>query len=173
MDRRVVAAVLLMMLVAVAPAVLFQRPAPPAAMSPVDSTVPVAPAPAPASLAAPAVATPVAPDSAPPPDTIAVRSSLYEYRFSSQGGRLIAATLLDYRSMLPADSGAPTQLFHPGSEFLAAALVVGRDTVALGAEVLTASALVVDVDAGDTSFSLTGVVRGLPVTLTYRFVPDD
>lgn len=175
MDRRVVAAILLMMLVAVAPAVLFKRPAPPPTATQTDSAVTPAAtpaAPAPSLAAAPTIE--LLPDTTPArvADTITVRSPLYEYRFSTRGGRLITAALSEYRSMLPADSGRVAQILQPGSDLLASSLVVGGDTVALGAELFQASQLELDVAAGQTAFTLTGTVRGLAVALTYRFVPE-
>lgn len=179
MDRRVVAAILLMMLVAVAPAVLFKRPIPPPQAEQVDSSgVPVASTPTPAgpqAAAAPAATLdPTLPEVAPAqaPDTITVRSPLYEYRFSTRGGRLIAATLADYRSMLPADEGRAAQILQSTSAFLASSLVVGGDTVPLGETLFAASRQELDVMAGESELTLTATVRGLPVTLTYRFVPE-
>ncbi|MDZ4673177.1 MAG: membrane protein insertase YidC [Gemmatimonadota bacterium] len=176
MDRRVVAAILLMMLVAVAPAVLFKRPTPPPGAVQVDSAG--APAPAAALPANPLPLVPADPAAILPevepalaPDTITVRSPLYEYRFSTRGGRLVSAALSEYRSMLPADSGKVAQILQPGSNLLASSLVVGGDTVALGAEILQPSQRELDVSAGETSFTLSGTVRGLAVLLTYRFVP--
>ena len=174
MDRRVVAAILLMMLVAVAPAVLFKRPLPPPESIQADSTaVPALP---PTETVPSVAVTPppgVVPDPEPleAPDTVRVRAPLYEYRFSTRGGRLIAAALPDYRSMLPADAGAVAQILQPNSDFLASSLVVGGDTVPLGETLFQASRRELDVVAGETEFSLTATVRGLPVTMTYRFVP--
>ncbi len=179
MDRRVVAAILLMMLVAVAPAVLFKPPVPPPGATTPATTDTVAVAP-PSEMPA-AVSPRLQADSAPPleaapapivaPDTVTVRSSLYEYRFSTRGGRLIAATLPEYRSMLPADGGRAAQILQPGSALLASSLVVGGDTLALGETLFEATQRDLDVAVGDTAFSLSATVRGLPVTLTYRFVP--
>jgi YidC/Oxa1 family membrane protein insertase len=167
-----------MMLVAVAPAVLFKRPprAPvatqPAAAVPGGPAVPGVPTDSQPATPATPTALPDAP-AAVVADTITVRSALFEFRFSTQGGRLISATPLGYRSMLPADAGRPAQIFHPASEFLAAALVVGRDTVALGDAILEPSTRELVVGPGSDFFTLTGQVRGLAVRLTYRFVPGD
>lgn len=174
MDRRVVAAILLMMLVAVAPAVLFKRPAPrPPAPGVADTAgTPATPAISPTGPAS------LVPELAPAvedadADTIVVRSSLYEYRFSTRGGRMVAATLRDYRSMLPADAGGPAQILRPASDLLALGLVIGRDTVAIGDALLVPSARTVEVGAQGASVVLRGDVRGLPVELTYHFAPGD
>lgn len=178
MDRKVLSAIVLMLLVAVAPAVLFKRPPRPAAIAGVDTlaVTPPGSVPAPAAPAAPEAALPVA-DSAGPPAAeatiIRVTSPLYEYVFSTRGGRLVSATLRDYRSMLPADSGRPAQIFHPNSAFLASAVVIGQDTVPVGDWILAASDSVVAVTDGPATLTMTGSAGAVRVSLTYRFVPED
>ncbi len=178
MDRRVVSAIVLMLLVAVAPAVLFKRPArPPAGLAADSLAAPVAPAPA-ASLpsAVPAVTNPDSLVSAAAPaavDTVVVRSPIYEYAFSTRGGRLVSATMRDYRSMLPADSGRPAQIFHPTSEFLATAVVVGRDTLPVGEWALEPSQGSLEVDGPTATLTFAGGPPTARVTLTYTFHRDD
>jgi len=136
--------------------------------------MPAAPAPAPG--AGPVVAAlPPAETDAPParPDTIVVTGPLYEYAFSTRGGRLVSASLLSYRSMLPDDQGRSAQIFHPTSEFLASAVVIGRDTIPLGDWILTASTDAVDVRSGPAALTFTGAGAGVQVTLTYTFTPED
>lgn len=180
MDRRVVAAILLMMLVAIAPAILFERPEPPAL--PADSTLagtPAAPAPAvPALGAAPPSAgadstLPAPAEPAALPDTVVVASPLYRYAFSTRGARLVQATMLRYRSMLPADSGVPAQILQPTSDLLASAIVIGRDTVAIGDWILEASDTLVSVEGGPRTLTFRGTANGVRVAIEYTFHPDE
>jgi len=178
MDRKVLSAIVLMLLVAVAPAVLFKRPPRPAATPGVDTLAATPPSAAPAPVAPPA-AIPAVPgaDSAAPvaaqAEIIRVTSPLYEYAFSTRGGRLVSATLLEYRSMLPADSGRPAQIFHPTSAFLASAVVLGRDTVPVGEWILAASDSAITVGAEPATLTFSGAAGALRVRLTYRFVAND
>src|SRR3954467_636654 len=124
MDRRTVWAILLMMVIAITPAIFIKRPPRPApgAGTAADSSAPGATAPAgsvapggPATSgdSAPGVAT--ARDSlGSPADSgagaarvriVRVTSPLYTYGISTAGGRLVEALLPRYRSISPADSG--------------------------------------------------------------------
>src|ERR671913_1028576 len=102
MDRRVIWAVALMMLIALAPTFFLKKPADRAAGGLPDTTaVPPRPAPVPGLRAdSPAAATPgvVQSDSAPlagdrprPAELITVRAPLYTYVISTQGGRIVSA----------------------------------------------------------------------------------
>ena len=154
MDRRTIWAILLMMVIAIAPAIFMKK-------SPVRRTAgqrDSVTAPVPESLA---VATgrdsvsPVAPvrdsvrasgaDSltrlpAVPPraqgakdDTVRITSPLYTYGISTRGGRLVEAKLSRYRSMAPGQQGKTAQLIPPESRLLGLTLVQLRIT--RGAEV--------------------------------------
>ena len=69
------------------------------------------------------------------PDTgriVWVTSPLYRLGFSTRGGRLVSAELLNYQSFAPGDSARPVQLVPRGDAFLRHRLVVpGGDTVSL------------------------------------------
>src|SRR5215208_4450162 len=124
MDRRTIWAILLMMAIAVAPAILMKKSAaPPArggAAAPRDSgavirvdssVVPKAPSGSAADSARAvsrdstrrqtAVPLPRQPSGSPNEDTVRVTSPLYTYGISTQGARLVEATLPKYRSMAP------------------------------------------------------------------------
>ena len=139
MERRLVFAILLMILVAVVPS-LFLKPTPrraPAAA--VDSSRAIvssadtasraaqprpAAAPRPAAPAAPAVPSVAA-------ETVTVSSAAAGYVFSSFGATLEGAELTAYRSFGGGTRGRPVELLRTGDRMLAQRLVVGRDTVAL------------------------------------------
>src|SRR3954470_11203974 len=57
-------------------------------------------------------------------DTVRVTSPLYTYGISTRGGRLVEATLPRYRSMSPAERGRPAQILPPDSKLLGLTLVV-------------------------------------------------
>jgi YidC/Oxa1 family membrane protein insertase len=147
MDRRLILAIGLMLIVAVLPSILFppQRPTTPAGESVIgDSMIAdvadtLAEEPVAQQLVTPR---PVPPESqiqladtgssAVSHDSVVVESELYRYVFSTQGARLISATLKSYRSFATGDSG-PAQLIPDASEFFQLALVFGSDTVHCGA----------------------------------------
>src|SRR5207249_10270860 len=70
-----------------------------------------------------------------PPDTgriVWVTSPLYRLGFSTRGGRLVSAELLNYQSFASGDSARPAQLVPPGDAFLRHRLVLpSGDTVSL------------------------------------------
>ena len=179
MDRRTVWAILLMMVIAIAPALFLKRPAKPSLAGGVDTT-----APAPGPAAASPAADPAATDTLRPADsatsatatpgirTVRVASPLYTYGISTAGGRLVEARLLRHRSMAPEDGGRAAQIIPPDSRLLGLTLVVGRDTVPLDAWPFTPSTDSVAV-SGPTPLRLTGARGPYTVDLTYTFVPDD
>src|SRR5882724_1679883 len=154
MDRRTVWAILLMMVIAITPALFIKRPPRPA---PGAGSATAAPAPAapsgsvaPAGRAAPADTLRPSADTT-SPDTAAaaaaarvrivrVTSPLYTYGISTAGGRLVEARLHRYRSIAPADSGGTAELLPPDSRLLGLTLVLDRDTIPLDAWTFTASA---------------------------------
>jgi YidC/Oxa1 family membrane protein insertase len=179
MDRRTVWAILLMMVIAIAPALFIKRPPRPTPGS-ADSTT-AAPTPAPAapsradSLRAPRDT--AARSAAPAPaaaraDTVRVTSPLYRYGISTAGGRLVDAQLLRYRSMAPGDSGRPAEIIPPDSRLLGMTVVLGRDTVPLTDWVFSASTKSLDV-TGPTPLRLTASRGPVNVDVTYTFRPDD
>ena len=148
MDRRTVWAILLMMVIAITPAIFIKRPPRPApgAADRADSSRrprrpsgPVAPG-APAARAT-ALGRPAARQRAAcrrqrrrgraPAHTVRVTSPLYTYGISTPGGRLVEARLHRYRSIAPADSGRTADILPPDSRLLGLTLVLGRDTIPL------------------------------------------
>jgi YidC/Oxa1 family membrane protein insertase len=176
MDRRTVWAILLMMVIAIVPAIFIKRPPRPPAPATGDTTAvarpaPVAPAPAvPAETlpAAPATATPASPAAA----TATVTSPLYAYGVSTQGGRLVSARLTHYRSMAPEDHGAVAQILPQDSRLLGLTVVIGRDTIPLESLRFTASADSLDAAQG-TPLRLSTARGPIQIELTYAFAPDD
>ncbi|MGH7592879.1 MAG: hypothetical protein ACRELE_03385, partial [Gemmatimonadales bacterium] len=103
-DRRLLAALALIMVIAFVPTFLIKRQAltSPTA-SPTADTLP------PAAGATPAVASQVVtshPDSTPAPsgpaDTVVIRSKLYRYAVSTRGGQIISSRFMRYRSLADA-----------------------------------------------------------------------
>jgi len=182
MDRRTVGALILMMVIAIAPAIFIKRsphPAPSArprgdttahAAVPQGRPAPTSPADTvrPASGDTSAVATPATAPAA----TVRVTSPLYTYGISTVGGRLVEARLLRYRSMAAEDSGGVAQILPPDSRLLGLTLLVGRDSVPLEGVRFTPSTDSLGV-TGPASLRLTGTRGSLQVELTYTFVPDD
>src|SRR5215210_4233409 len=125
MDRRTIWAILLMMVIAIAPAIFLKKPVAPGARggaagprgSKADTTISSNPArlntPAsaarvdsvPAGDSARAAAAP--PTSPASGEIVRVVSPLYTYGISTRGARLVEATLSGYRSMEPGDQGRP------------------------------------------------------------------
>jgi YidC/Oxa1 family membrane protein insertase len=184
MDRRTVWAILLMMVIAITPAIFLKRPPQktPGAGNTADSTLPSASpaAPsgtvgaAPGSLTAPALGDSLRPtaDSAAPVRTVRVTSPLYTYGISTAGGRLVEARLHRYRSMAPADSGRTAELLPTDSRLLGLTLVLGRDTTDLDRWAFQTSHDSLDAGAGEP-LRLSATRGPVGVELTYRFVPDD
>ncbi len=187
MDRRTIWAILLMMAIAIAPALFMKGK--PAGQRGADSLALRPPALAPsqardtAAVDSAALSRRAAPlprlDSTPVPlprraaeSTVRVTSPLYTYGISSRGGRLVEATLSRYRSMAPGRRGAPAQLLPADSRLLGLTLVLGRDTLPLYDWSFTVSAESLDVKA-PTTLRLTGEKDGRTVDLTYTFRPDD
>jgi YidC/Oxa1 family membrane protein insertase len=194
MDRRTIWAILLMMAIAIAPAIFMKGK--PAAGKRV-ATTPV-PAESSTAIAAPATgnngsavlptrdSSKAGTDSLTRPsagsgqalpalqstDTVRVTSPLYSYGISTRGGRLIEATLARYQSMAPGQRGKPAQLLPPDSRLLGITLVLGQDTILVHDWPFTASAESLDVKAPAT-LRLSGSRNGVNVDLTYTFRPDD
>jgi YidC/Oxa1 family membrane protein insertase len=180
MDRRTIWAILLMMVIAILPAIFLKRP--PRATPAIGDTTAAPAAPAPerpapavdrADTVRPAAAdtTPAAP-TAPAVHTVTVSSPLYTYGVSTQGGRLVSARLARYRSMAPEESGPNAQILPRDSRLLGLTLVTGRDTIPLEGLAFTSSAETLDASQGATLQLATA--RGpVQVTLEYRFAPDD
>src|SRR5712691_1096377 len=181
MDRRTVWAILIMMVIAITPALFIKRPAPKAgpAAGAGDSTAPApSPTPTPSAAPAPGPADSGRPDtgSAVPrrasEDTVRVSSPLYTFGFSTVGGRMVEATLTRYRSMDPAERGRAAQIIPPGSNLLGLTLVIGRDTVPLADWPFTIRPDSLSL-SGPGELRLSGTRGPITVDLTYACATDD
>jgi len=200
MDRRTIWAILLMMVIAIAPAILMKKSPVSRAAGPrgsgADSSAVVPSSAGRDSLAAVGSAgdsvrdrpAPPLADSATAPlprgpaaapraegateDTVRITSPLYTYGISTRGGRLVEATLSRYRSMAPGEKARPAQLIPRGSHLLGLTLVRGQDTIPLHDWPFTVSAKSLNV-RGPTALTLSGERNGVNVDLTYTFRPDD
>ena len=106
-----------------------------------------------------------------------VTSPLYRLGFSTRGGRLVSAELLNYQSFAPGDSARPVQLVPTGDAFLRHRLIVpSGDTVSLDdwdfKPTPDAPGLVVHAGQAAQSLHLEAEHSGSRVTLEYRFAPD-
>jgi YidC/Oxa1 family membrane protein insertase len=178
MDRRVILAIALMVLVAIVPSLLWPpKPAPPirrpAATDTIRRGLEAAPPAAP-QAASPTPAAGRFSDTAAATggDTIWVESDRYRLGFATRGGTLVWAELLGYRSFAPGDSGSRVQLVPAGRPMFVHRLLAGADTVSLTDWVFEPSAPVVRVD-GQATLRLTAERGGARVELEYRFAADD
>ena len=185
MDRRTVWAILLMMVIAITPAIFIKRPPRPA---PGAGTAPTTTAPAPAAprglshppapragatASAPRADTDRAPTLPRPPrprarDTVRVTSPLYTYGISTAGGRLVEAPA----APLPLDgpAGQRRQRADPAAGQPAARAdrwCSGRDTIPLDDWAFTASTEALDVSRPATPLRLTATRGAVGVELTY------
>jgi YidC/Oxa1 family membrane protein insertase len=134
MERRLIVAILLMILVAVLPS-LFIKSARRRAPSADTTQVPVAApettrAPAPEQTQArPARPAPVRVPAA-PAESVTVVTPLARYTLSSDGAAVTGAEMLQYR-MFGARRGPAVELMRPGDHLLGQLIVVGRDTIRL------------------------------------------
>ncbi|UCG88651.1 MAG: membrane protein insertase YidC [Gemmatimonadota bacterium] len=186
MDRRLILAIGLMLIVAVLPSILFpprRPPIPPpeqdlpdsAAVTAFDSVSDTA-VPQQAVEARPPI-----PQPAPPvtdtsaavtsADSVVVESSLYRYVFSTRGARLIAATLKSYESFGPGESG-PVQLIPETSHFFEHSLVLGSDTVSLADWSFEPSRTQVSVQDEGASLEWVAANGSATVRLTQTFSAD-
>lgn len=176
MDRRIILAIVLMLIVAVLPSILF----PPKPGKRVGGRADSSNA-ARDTLAAP-VETPLQPPAFPPTrpapvtsaaaETVWVTSPTCRFGFSTAGGQLVIAELLKYRSFAPGDRGRAVQLVPAGHPALATRLVAGGDTVALSDWSFVPSAPALQVDREHTRLSFSADRQGAHVTLEYVFDPN-
>ena len=138
MDRRFAWAIMLIMVIALAPTFLLKRP-PARNAPPVGATDSAAPAPGDGGAAAPAAQVPdmqaaprdtsvAAVDAQPAEQLISVSAQLYTWHVSTRGARLVAAELNEYRTLAKGDSGN-AQLIRQGDGLFGLALASGRDTI--------------------------------------------
>jgi YidC/Oxa1 family membrane protein insertase len=177
-ERRVILAIVLMLIVAIAPSLLWPpkktarrpdgRPDSTATRPPVTEPTPVPVGPS----GRPAVRPPVA-----SAETVWVSSSLYRLGFSTLGGQLVSAQLMQYHSFAPGDSAQQVQLVPEGRPFLAHRLVAtgggATDTVSLADWTFEPSARTLEVRRDTATLRLDAQRGGAHVTLEYRFVPED
>jgi YidC/Oxa1 family membrane protein insertase len=173
--QRVVLAVLLMLLVWLGPMLIW----PP---KPADRTVgqpdsvrvadSARPAPTPAELRSDRPTVRASDDTG---RTIWVTTPLYKLGFSTLGGRLVSAELLQYQSFAAGDSAQPVDLVPPGSAFLRHRLALpGGDTVSLADwSFQPVPDGPVDAGAGPKTLRFEADRGGSRVALEYRFVPDE
>jgi YidC/Oxa1 family membrane protein insertase len=176
--RRLMLAFVLMMIVAVAPSIIWppKKPADGRTVRLSDSlrradSTQARPAETPLPSNRPTVR--------PSADTgriVWVTSPLYRLGFSSKGGRLQSAELLQYQSFAPGDSARPVQLVPPGDAFLRHRLVLASgDTVSLDDWDFQPSPdenVVVAAGQGAKPLRFDAERAGSHVTLEYRFIPD-
>ena len=174
MDRRAVWAIMLMMVIAIAPAFfLKQSPGRRVGGATGGDTVPPPVGPAESASARAPARPPVADTGkAVPEDTVLVTSPLYLYGVSTRGGRIVVASLRRFQSMAADTRGQPAPLVRPGDELLGMTLVRGQDTVRLADWTFTPSATRLDV-AAPTPLRLHAARGDVGVELTYSFLPDD
>lgn len=178
MDRRFVLAIVLMMVVLIVPPLFLKKPVRPVVKPPVTAVAPVAESPVASAQPVPTRSS-LARDSGSTgfeEDTVVVQSALYQYRFSTRGGRLVGAALNDYRSMRKDEPGQRLEMFGSASQFLSLSLLVGRDTVPLSNLEFRPSAPRLDVTAGAESSRLTfsaAIDSTLALELSYGFTPKD
>src|SRR5262245_2685161 len=180
--QRVILAVLLMLLVWLAPMLIWppKKPAAGRLGGSADSvavrdsgTRSVA-----ATPPAPTVQPPNRPSAQDTGRTIWVTSPLYKLGFSSQGGRLVSAELLQYQSFAKGDSAQHVELVPQGDAFLRHRLALpGGDTVSLAdwnfQPVPDGPGVVVYAGQGPKTLRLEAERGGARVTLEYRFIPDE
>jgi YidC/Oxa1 family membrane protein insertase len=185
MDRRTIWAILLMMAIAVAPAIFLKKPrvSGEAGKRGSETAVPADSSAAHALVRQDSVA-PRVPDrdttkvvTSPRPevatdDTVRVASPLYTYGISTRGARLVEATLPRYRSMTPTEHGRPAEILPLDSKLLGLSLVLEGVTIPLDDWPFTVSAESLQVK-GPTPLRLSATRNGVKVDLTYTFHPDD
>lgn len=173
MDRRVIWAVALMMLIALAPTFLMK---PKAARRPggqADSSLVAKPAPVPAPAGSVA-ALPTGGDQSieSPAEPITVSSQLYTYTLSTRGGSITQATPKSYKSLYHLEKGQPVRMIPDGASINQLALLVGNDTVPFSDWSFTPSTRSLTVTGRD-SLVLSAQRGEVSVTMVYRFRADD
>jgi YidC/Oxa1 family membrane protein insertase len=173
MDRRVIWAIALMMVIAIAPSFLLKPPkANRPAAGPTDTSRTAAPVPDSLRGAPVEGGLPAAAAAQLPAETVSVSSPLFRYGIATRGGAIVRAELLKYRALDPAEKGKPVQLIRNQSPINELAMVVGNDTLKLRDWDFTPSVHQLDAAAG-RPLTLTASRGALAVELSYRFRPDD
>ena len=177
MERRVILAIVLMMIVAIAPSLIWppKKTANSRLAGSSDSARVTQPQAAETTVAStrPTAQPPNRP-TVEPADTVWVTSPLYRLGFSTRGGVLVSAQLLQYQSFASGDSAQRVQLVPIERPLLTHELVPtgGGDTVSLADWSFRPSAPSVTVrDSAKLSFEADQ--GGARVTIEYRFRPDE
>jgi YidC/Oxa1 family membrane protein insertase len=174
-QRRLILAIGLMLVVLVVPSILFppKKPVGPSGTR-ADSSARVEP-PAPESAAAAAlpVVRPPEQSARAPAETVWVTSPQYRLGFSTRGATLVRAELLAYRSFAPADSGRPVQLVPAGQSWLVYARAGESDTTALADWSFTPSAAGLHVATDSATLTFSAERGGTRVSIAYRFYPTE
>lgn len=183
MERRTILAIVLIMIVAILPSMLFRpAPAPPRvgtgerANAGTDTVMGAPRLSPPPPVLAPS-GDPVRPFARSPVPAeserlVTVESPLYRYTFSTRGARLVGAVLKHYRSFAPGDSGQ-LQLMAESSKFLDYRVVFGSDTVKLSSWTFQPSIDRLDVQPDGSTLTWTTERAGVVVRLSYRFSASD
>jgi len=183
-ERRVILAFILMLIVLVLPGILFppKKAVKRTGGQAVGDTGRAAdtartPAPPAESVAGPflSVCPPVRPPAAVATlaETIWVSARHARFGFSPAGAQLVSAELLDYKSFAPGDSERPVQLVPAGRSMLAHCLVVGADTISLADWHFTPSVPALRVQRDSMPLTFTAERGDARVALTYIFFADD
>ncbi len=172
MERRVILAIVLMMIVAIAPSLIWPPKKPAGSRLPgaSDSARVSQPEVTPSVATPPPTAQPPNRQTAEPAETVWVTSPLYRLGFSTRGGALVSAQLLQFQSFALGDSAQRVQLVPVERPLLAHQLVPtgGGDTVSLADWSFRPSASSVTVrDSATLSFEADQ--GGARVTIEYRF----
>jgi len=174
-DRRLLAALALIMLIAFVPTFFLKRPAPTAPVTAATTDTLTPPA-----AVAPPVAPPASashPDSMTatlvPEDTVVIRSKLYRYAVSTRGGRIVSSRFLRYRSLADADHGDTLEIVPRGEGLLGGTLITGRDTVRFDQIVFTASVDSLNATSAPATLTLHGQSGAYGVDLRYEFSATD
>ncbi len=183
MERRVILAIVLMLIVAVLPGILFPSKKAPrgrtvgpsdSSAMPRETVTARTPVPATATVRPSVSVTAHA-------ETVWVTSPLYRLGFTTRGARLVRAELLSYRSFAPRDSSRNVELVPDGDTWLDNRLVIApggggaagaSDTVSLADLQFQPSSPAVRVSGAGTPLTFTAERGGARVTLTYRFSLD-
>jgi YidC/Oxa1 family membrane protein insertase len=112
-------------------------------------------------------------------DTVWVSSPIYRFGFTSRGGRLVSAEMLEFESLAEETKGQPVQLVPPGTEdFFTHQWLVGDDTLDLRRvqfDIQPRSGLSLASDGQPQTLTLTYTYPGTEfrVELSYTFTPDN
>lgn len=173
-QRRVIAAILLMLVIAIVPSLIFKPKPAPRAPGAAQDTGRAAAAPVesvPAAAPAPTVHPPIRPSAQLPADTVWVTSPLYRLGFTTRGARLVTAEIEQYKSFASGDSGSRVQLVPEDASLLGLRLVAGSDTASLDALAFTPDRPALSVAGVDTTLTFTAPLGSGRVSLSYRFMP--